>query len=199
MGNVEAIAEILGNANIIAGTTAHGATMLGPGRMKHAGSGKTIIGELSGIKTSRLEAIANVFNQAGLETEISDNVFGLLWDKLLVNVGINALTAITGLQNGRLVEIPELKEILEIAVSEGWEVAKTKGIKLNFEDPVAHTKAVCIATAENRSSMLQDVLNHRKTEIQMINGAILKEGQNLGIKTPVNMVLVNLIKNIENL
>ncbi|GAB1475264.1 2-dehydropantoate 2-reductase [Bacillota bacterium] len=193
LGNVELMEAELGRENIIAGTTAHGATMLGPGRMRHAGSGKTIIGELTGIKSPRLEAISALFSRADLETEISDNVLGLIWDKLLVNVGINPLTALTELQNGEIINFPELDAIMEAAVEEARAVALAKGIKLHYEDPVAHTRDVCRATAENKSSMLQDILNKKQTEIQMINGAVCREGEGAGIATPVNSVLTNLI------
>lgn len=197
LGNIDLIRAEIGDDNVIAGTTAHGATMLGPGKMRHAGSGKTIIGELNGKPTERTEKIASVLRDACLETEISDNVLGLVWDKLLVNVGINALTGITKLQNGELLNYPEIEELLEAAVSEAHEVAAAKGITLSYDDPVGHTKAVCVATAANKSSMLQDILNHKLTEIDMINGAIVREGALAGIATPVNSVLTNLIKFIQ--
>jgi 2-dehydropantoate 2-reductase len=194
LGNIDLICAEIGADNVIAGTTAHGATMLGPGRMRHAGSGKTIIGELNGDRTDRIEKIASILKEAGLETEISDNVVGLVWDKLLVNVGINALTGITRLHNGELLEHPEIRELLIAAVKEAHSVATSKGIKLSYDDPVAHTEAVCAATAANKSSMLQDILNHKQTEIDMINGAIVREAGKEGIAAPVNMVLTNLIK-----
>lgn len=194
LGNIEKIAQTTDKRNIVAGTTAHGSTMLGPGRIRHAGEGKTIIGELDGSDSDRIANIAKVFRASGLETEISHNVIGLIWDKLLVNVGINALTAVTEMKNGDLVKYPEIEEILEGAVKEAVAVAEAKGIKLGYPDPVDHTKAVCRATAANKSSMLQDILNKRKTEIEMINGAIIREGKALGVNTPVNMVLTNLVK-----
>lgn len=193
LGNIELIEKELGRKNIIAGTTAHGATMLGPGKMRHAGVGKTIIGELSGKNTERLNNLVGLLCAAGLESESSDNAMGLLWDKLLVNVGINALTALTGIHNGELLNYPELEKILEAAVSEAHAVSKAKGIKLQFDDPVSHTKNVCQATAENKSSMLQDVTNGKRTEIDMINGAVCREGESMGIATPANSVLTNLI------
>ena len=193
LGNAEAIAEALGGGKILAGTTAHGATMLAPGKIRHAGSGKTILGELGKEKTERPAKLAALFNRAGLNTEVSDNVEGLIWDKLLVNTGINALTGLTELCNGQLLDYEELTAILEEAVLEGEAVARAKEVKLNFADPVAHTKEVCAATAKNRSSMLQDLTNHRRTEIETINGAIVKEGERTGVPTPVNRTLTRLI------
>jgi len=197
LGNIELISEVVGSETVIAGTTAHGATMLGPGKIRHAGRGMTFIGELDGTATARIEAIRDVLNRSGIDTEISDNALGLVWDKLLVNVGINALTGITKLHNGELLDYPEIVELMELAVNEGKEVAKAKGVKLGFEDPVSHTMDVCRATAKNKASMLQDVLNHKKTEIDMINGAIVREGKLLGIAAPANIALTNMIKFIE--
>jgi len=193
LGNIEQISSVIGAERVIAGTTAHGATMLYPGKIRHAGKGKTIIGELGGHESDRIRKMAALLEDAGMETVISGNVLGLVWDKLLVNVGINALTGITKLYNGQLLDYPEIEELLEKAVSEGVAVARAKGIRLGFDDPVAHTKDLCRATAANKSSMLQDILNGRQTEIEMMNGAIVREGKALGIETPVNLALTNLI------
>lgn len=198
LGNVERIGSIIGFENILAGVTAQGATVVGPGEIYHAGRGLTSIGELQGPATPRVEKVAALFSEAGIETKVSENVMGLIWGKLLVNVGINALTALTGLRNGQLLEHPETAELLEMAVLEGLQVSKAKGIKLPYEDPVSHTKEIAMATSQNRSSMLQDVMHRRKTEIEMINGAIVREAQGLGIQTPVNKVLTNLIRTLEN-
>jgi len=197
LGNIDIISKSIGADNVLAGTTAHGATMIGPGKIRHAGAGKTIIGELSGKITDRIKEIELLFKEAGMETTVSDNVLGLVWDKLLINVGINALSGITRVENGRLLDYPEIEQLLELAVGEAMKVAERKGIKLSFADPISHTKDVCKATAANKSSMLQDVLKGNKTEIEMINGAIVREGNAMGIATPVNLVLTNIIKYIQ--
>ena len=197
LGNVEKINQTICEKNIIAGVTAHGATLLGPGKIRHAGIGETNIGELDGSLSERLKHIEEVMNLAGLKTLISKNVWGLIWSKLLVNVGINALTAITHFKNGELIEHLETEQLLEKAVSEAWKIAEAKGILLSYEDPIYHTKQVCKATGANISSMLQDVRGKRKTEIDMINGAIVREAQKLGFYAPVNETLTNLIKIIE--
>jgi 2-dehydropantoate 2-reductase len=193
LGNIEKIGAVVGKDKVIAGTTGHGSTMLGPGHIRHAGSGDTTLGELDGSKTKRLEEIADAFRKAGFSVNLSSNVVGLIWDKLLVNIGINPLTALTGLRNGQLLDFAETEELLEFLVNEAREVAKRKGIQLSC-DPVEHIKDVCRRTRENMSSMLQDVMKKRKTEIDVINGAIVEEGEKLGVDTPVNKVITNLIK-----
>ena len=132
LGNIEKIASVVEKERIIAGTTAHGSTVLGAGKIKHAGSGSTIIGEIDGRSTPRIHAIAEVFNNANIATTVSNNVIGLIWDKLLVNVGINALTAITRLKNGQLIEFKETEELLELAVNEALMVARAKGLSENL-------------------------------------------------------------------
>lgn len=197
LGNIDALKSAVPEKNILAGTTAHGGTMLGPGKVRHAGTGKTFIGEVAGGVTPRILEIAALFNGAGLETEVSDNALGLVWGKLISNVGLNALTAITGLLNGQILDYPGTEELMTLAVLEAKAVADALGVKLAYDDPVEHTRALCKATAPNRSSMLQDVTAGRRTEIDMINGAIVREGRRLGIPTPINLALTDLIKTIE--
>ena len=192
--NIEKLETVVKKEQIIAGTTSHGANLLGPGRIKHAGHGDTTIGELDGAITERIENIAKVFKDAKLDpVKVSDNVMGLIWDKLLSNVGINPMTALTGLKNGEILDHEESDWITVEAVKEGARVADAIGIKLNFEDPVEHFKEVSRNTGENISSMLSDTMNKRKTEIDNINGAIVKLGEEHGIDTPVNKVLTNMV------
>lgn len=194
LGNIEKLKTVVQENQIIAGTTAHGSNMLAPGRIKHAGHGATVIGELNGEETDRIREISKLFADARLEpVVISTNVMGLIWDKLLVNVGVNPLTAITGLRNGQLLDYPETEWIGTEAVKEGVQVAEALGIQLGIPDAVGHFKEVCIGTAPNISSMLADVNSKRKTEIQNINGAIVREAEKYGIDTPVNKVLTNLV------
>lgn len=193
LGNVEKLNDIVGAAHVIAGTSGHGATLLRPGHIRHAGKGLTVIGDQNGQKSSRILALAEVLGQSGFVTEISRNVMGLIWTKLLMNIGINALTALTGLKNGQLLDFPETESLMATAVAEACAVAQAKGIVLEHDDPLGHVKEVARNTAENSSSMLQDVSAGRQTEIAVINGAVSDEGRRLGIETPVNDVLTRLI------
>jgi 2-dehydropantoate 2-reductase len=197
LGNIEEIAAVVGEERVLAGTTSFGATMLGPGRIRYAGKGKTVIGALASASAERARRVTALFARAGMEAEISDDAVGLIWDKLLVNVGINALTAIARIENGRILECPELDDLLVAAVREAAATAAAKGVKLGFSDPAAHAREVCAATARNRSSMLQDVLCGRPTEIDRINGAIAKEAAALGLAAPVNETLTKLVKYFE--
>lgn len=197
IGNIEIISEIAGAEKVIGGVTSHGATLLDVGSVRHAGKGETVIGRIDGKIPVQMRSIREIFNQVGLETRISRDIKGLLWSKLIINVGINALTAVTRLNNGRLMEFEGTRRILREAVTEATRIAKRKRIKLIYDDPLAKVEAVCEATAANISSMLQDVLRKRRTEIDFINGVIVRQGQELGIPVPVNSVLVDLVKTIE--
>lgn len=197
LGNAEKIAEIVGETKTIAGVTGNGGTLIGPGHVRHAGLGDTVIGPLNGSITPKIDEVANALTKAGLPARVSVNVPGLIWGKLIANIGINALTAILRVPNGYLVEHKNPERLMERAVEEAVEVCDAKGIKLEYDDPVEHCKEVARATTTNFSSMYQDVANKRITEIDYINGAVVTEGSRLGIPTPVNEVLVRLVKSIE--
>jgi 2-dehydropantoate 2-reductase len=197
IGNVEIIQEVVGSDKVIGGVTNEGATLLGIGRIKHAGRGETVIGRIDGKIPVEMRSIREIFNKAGFETRISRDIKGLLWSKLIINAGINAITGITRLNNGRLLEFEGTRKILREAVTEATKIAKRKRIKLIYDDPLAKVEAVCEATAANVSSMLQDILRKKRTEIDFINGVVVRQAQELGIPVPVNSLLVNLIKTIE--
>jgi len=197
LGNLEVIADVLGEGRAFQGVTSHGATLLGPGRVRHAGRGPTYLSTRPEI-ADRVEGIAKIFRRAGFEVHISLDLEALIWGKLVINVGINALTAILRVPNGQLVEIAPARELMGQAVAEATRIAEAKGIRLPYDDPKARVEEVCRATATNRSSMLQDVLRGVKTEIDVINGAIVKEGEQLGIPTPLNRNLVAMVKAIES-
>jgi 2-dehydropantoate 2-reductase len=184
---------------IVLGVTAQGANMVAPGHVRHAGDGLTRIGfpKAANFTTSLLLAnVCNLLNYGGIETVIVDNILDYVWSKLMVNAGINALTAIHHCPNGKLLESPATLEKLTAAVREGEAVARGLGIQL-IDDPLAATLAVCRQTASNLSSMLQDVNNKRPTEIDSINGEIAAAGRSLGIPTPVNDELIQKVKEIE--
>jgi 2-dehydropantoate 2-reductase len=196
LGNVEIIQEIFGKDRTLGGVTAEGATLLDDGHVRHAGQGDTKFG--TEVPTGdALTEIVSAFNDAGFKTQSADNVNSLIWGKLIVNVGINALTAITRLKNGRLPEIGGTMAVMEGAVREAVAVADAKDIALPYPEPLGRVVEVCRATAGNIASMLQDVLKQGITEVAFINGAIVREAEALGIPTPVNHTLSCLVEAIQ--
>ncbi len=198
IGNVQILNDHFGHERVVAGITSHGATLLDVGHVRHAGKGETIIGKPGGKFQGAIREIANILTKAGFETKVSKDINSIIWGKVIINVGINALTAITRLRNGALIEYDETKALLGRAVQEAVRVVKRKRIKLVYDDPIQKVESVCKATATNISSMLQDILNKKRTEIDFINGAIVRQGHALGIPTPVNEILTNLVKTIES-
>jgi len=195
LGNLELLEEVFGKKRVLGGVTSEGATLLGPGHARHAGRGQTVIGP-AGPADGPVAKIVSAFEDAGFDTHSSDEVENLIWGKLIVNVGINALTAITRLKNGQLPAIEGSRTVMKMAVGEAESVANAKGINLPYPKPFERVLEVCQATAENKASMLQDVLGQRITEIRFINGAVVREGKKLGIPTPVNLTLTSLVSAI---
>jgi 2-dehydropantoate 2-reductase len=196
LGNVEILEKAFGKERVLCGVTSEGATLLAPGHIRHAGQGETTIGPEK-ASNDVIPHIVSAFNSAGFKTYSAANVEGLIWGKLVINVGINALTAITRLKNGRLGELEGTKRIMEAAVKEAAAVAQANNIDLPYPDPFNRVLEVCAATSGNIASMLQDVLKHKLTEVEFINGAIVKIGESSGVSTPVNRVLTCLVQTIQ--
>ena len=203
VGNVEILGNYLPKEKILAGITSHGATDLGPGHVRHAGQGDTFIGygffkdDNDPAGDRQVNKVKALLNKSGFVTQLVPKIENLIWSKLLINVGINALTALTHLQNGKLIEFPGTLKILEEAVQEGILVGQKKGVEFIYPDPLTQVKKVCRLTSTNVSSMLQDILKKNKTEIDFINGVIMREGLDYGIPVPVNVLLTRLVKTIE--
>ena len=198
MGNADVIAEFIAPERILAGTTSHGATLLGPGRIRHAGMGPTAIGTWSDSPDGRqrAEKFADFFSQAGIETRAIEDVRSVIWNKLLINIGINAITALTGIKNGQLLDLEVTRQLSRAAVTEAMAVAGAQGVDV-FPDTVHRVFQVAEATGTNRSSMGQDVDHRRQTEISTINGFIVREAERLGLDAPVNQTLTALIETLE--
>jgi 2-dehydropantoate 2-reductase len=196
VGNWERIAEIAGLETVLAGSTAQGATLLGPGLIRHGGNGPTYIGEPCGPSSDRVVRVVELFRESGLVTESSDDVQRLIWEKLIINVGINAITGLTGIRNGFIAQMKEASELCGWAVMEAVAVARANGFPIENE-MVERVIGVARATARNRSSMGQDVDKRKRTEIDAINGAVVSFAEKAGIATPVNRTLTALVKILE--
>ena len=197
LGNVEVLQEALGEERVIGGVTSQGATMVAPGHVYHAGDGPTVIGECAGSLSERLLAVQETFSQAGIQTEATTDLASALWGKLVVNVGLNAVGALAHVRNGGIMESASLRQVMGAAVREAVQVALARGIALPQSDMATHAEGICRHTADNMNSMLQDVLRKRRTEVEAINGAVVREGPAAGVPTPVNQALLWLVKGIE--
>ncbi len=198
MGNADILAEWVDAERVLAGTTSHGATMLGPGRIRHAGVGATTIGAWAATELGyeRARRVSEFLTRSGIESESVADVRSVLWNKLLINIGINAITALTAIKNGQLLDLEITRKISRMAVEEAIQIACNMDIAVR-EDAVEHVYAVAEATAANRSSMGQDVDNRRQTEIGMLNGYIVREAERLRVPVPVNETLMALVQTLE--
>lgn len=200
LGHEEILADVVGREHVLAGKTYVGGVFLEPGKIISGYAGKhTYIGELDGELTSRLQAVVEEFNKAGLLTTASTNIMGTMWDKLMVNVAAGALCGITKLPYGWLYKIPEVETAGVAAVAEAIAVAKANKISLTSEEPKYYWDLAAEGLpADFKTSMLQSLEKGQMTEIDFINGAVVRLGERVGIPTPVNQTLVACVKGIEN-
>ncbi|RWX49039.1 2-dehydropantoate 2-reductase, partial [Candidatus Electrothrix marina] len=196
MGNAEIIADVLGKERVLCGTTAQGAMVLGTGKIQHSGVGETVIGMWRPGRGEVATEVAEIFTAAGISCRAVDAIEPVLWKKLFVNLGINAVTALTGLRNGQLLDWKATRLLMQDVVSEAIAVAEAHFIEVPV-DIQEHVKQVAKATASNRSSMGQDVDSRRPTEIDAINGYIVRKAREVGIAVPVNQTLVRLVQTVQ--
>ncbi|MET3395979.1 2-dehydropantoate 2-reductase [Variovorax atrisoli] len=199
MGHEEILSEVVGAGHVLAGKTYVGGVMLGAGHVIAGTQGKrTVIGEIDGRISERAKAIAAEFERAELPCEVSGNILGAMWDKLLINVATGALSGITGQVYGSLYAVPEIEATAIAAVAEAMTVAEAGGVKLSIKAPRdAWVMAAEGLPYEFKTSMLQSLEKGSITEIDFINGAVVRIGRKYDIPTPVNQTLVAAIKGIE--
>ena len=199
LGHEEILADVVGKHRVLAGKTYAGGVLLGPGHVIAGTKDKyTFIGELDGRITGRAAKIAGTLTRAGLPTEVSANIMGTMWDKLLINVATGALAGITRLPYGGLYRVPEVEQCALAAVAEAIAVAKALGVKLTSEKPEhAWRLAGEGLPREFKTSMLQSIEKGAPTEIDFINGSVVRWGERTNVPTPVNKALVACVKGIE--
>lgn len=199
LGNEEIIEKQVGSEKIIGGKAYVGGVLKAPGKIIPGVVGKEIcIGEMTGETTERIKKIAQEFNDGGIITKISDNIKGMIWDKLLINVATGALAGITGLGYGDLYKIKEIEETAFAAIEEGIAVAKASNISLSTEKPKQiWEKAAVGLPYEFKTSILQSLEKKQRSEVDFINGAVVRWGKKLNIETPVNHALIACVKGIE--
>jgi 2-dehydropantoate 2-reductase len=196
VGNLEILVQQVGAARAALGVTTLGAAMDGPGRLRYGGSGLTTLATRPEIDPL-VRALAALMARAGLAVEVAADVAAQVWGKLAINAAINPLTALLRVPNGALLDSGMARAIMRLAAAEVAAVAAAQGIALPFEDAAARAEAVARQTARNRSSMLQDVQRGVTTEIEAICGAVVRAGQSAGVETPVNRMLYQMIKALE--
>ena len=202
--NVETLAGIVGRDRTIGGMAIFGAVMPQPGSVEVTViASETLIGELDGSHTSRAEEAARILDSAGIPTKVSDNIMQDIWHKALYNIALNPLSALFQVSYGRIADNPHTRWLIEQMISEAFAVASAAGIDLGLASSQEFLHILweqkLPPTREHRSSMLQDILKGKQTEIDYINGAVVRLGGEHGIETPYNNAVVRMVKAREGL
>lgn len=197
IGAWEILAGLFEPERVLLGTTSQGVTLVSCGVFRRGGEGPTRIGALLSSTAPKSEVV-DAFNAAGIPAVWEERIESALWLKLAINCGINAITALTGIRNAGVATIPDASGLALEAVGEVAMVAKALGIALPESDELgAKVLEVARATGENRSSMGQDVDRGRATEIEFINGALVRAAERIDVNAPVNRTLARLIRTLE--
>ena len=200
LGNEETIARVIGSERVLGGWTAQGASVEAPGVVRNYSEFPTQLGEMGGGISERATAIAAAFSEAGLPTKASADIVAGIWKKLMINVALSAPSAFTALSIGEAMAVPELRAVTRLAVEEALEVARASGVNLDGEaiHRLLDEMVDAGGTGANRSSVCVDVLKKRPTEIDYINGSIVRLGRELGVETPVNQTFWAAVKGLES-
>lgn len=202
LGNEETLGRILGDENVIGGLTAQAGLIEAPGVVRNFGDLPTTIGEMKGGISDRTVAIAKAFTQHGLPTKASAEIKRDKWKKLLGNVALGAISAVTDFRSFEIMRVPELKEIVFRTVDEAAAVAKAEGIALDVEEArEVLMKLVDTSgggTGTSKSSMREDIIRRRPTEIDTIHGAVARLARKHAIPTPTIDAMVALVKGLQS-
>ncbi len=199
LANVDKIEKVVDKKQIIAGITNQGVYFSRPGSVRHTGKGITIVGELNRNKTNRIKNIADLFNEVGIVTIVSEDIIKEIWLKGVINSSINPLTTIFQCKNGYLLKNPILEKIVENICRESTNIAKINGINISYNQTIQKTKDVIKNTSENYSSMLQSFKKGKNTEIDSINGKIADIGRTYAIDTSMNEMMIYLVQKLSRI
>src|SRR5258708_20181851 len=194
LGNLEIIAAVLGHDRALLGMTYVGAAVTGPGRVRFTPARHTFIGEPKGVLSQRAQGLAQVLTEAGLPTEATDRLWEMVWGKLVINAALNATCALTGASGEAVLASPAAYEWGGLVAEETAPVARALGVALPYAHPAQRRRPHCPDVGASKPSMLQDVERGRPTEIDAINGAIVREGAPLLVPPPYNQPFLLLIK-----
>ena len=196
IGNLEALQEELGTERVLGGSSMCSALVEAPGHVVMTHRGPTSIGELDGRRTNRLQRVAGALERAGFEVHVKDDVNTQIWTKFILNSAINALCATTGLRLGEVARLPEMDALQDRVLDEAFALVRAKELPIDEAGVRATVKRQC-RLKFSRPSMLQHVEAGRRTEIDAINGALVRESSKLGLAAPCNEALTALLKGRE--
>jgi 2-dehydropantoate 2-reductase len=195
LGSAERVAAIVGADRLAVGVVGgFGASLRAPGHVHHNGMEMVRFGAFAGLPRPRVEAGAAIWRSAGFEVAVFDDIARMVWEKLIMNVAFSGTCVLTGWTVGRILDDPNAWAVSEACVREAVAVAAAHHIALDVGDPIAHVRRLAGKIPEARASTLLDHLAGRRSEIDVINGAIPREAAKVGMTAPVNAAVVALIK-----
>ena len=195
LGSAAKVARIMGEERVMVGVVGgFGASIRAPGHAHHNGMELVRLGEANGAVTPRLERIAAVWSEAGFRVKCFDDIDQLVWEKLICNVCYSGTATLTGLTVGEIMADTDAWPIASGCAAEAYRVARAKGIRLDFDDPVAYVHDFGSKIPGARPSMLLDHIAGRRSEIDAINGAIPPEALALGLEAPYNTLVSALVR-----
>ncbi len=199
LGNEEELAEYFGADRVIGGLTAQGANVEAPGIIRNHAELPSYIGEMAGGVSDRTRKIATVLSASGLPTEPSENIRQDIWRKLMANIAISAVSGVTGLNIGQIFNQHLADDVSYAALDEAVAVANAAGVDLSAEEAkeILGKIAGPNGTPGNKSSLRVDIENERPSEIDYINGAVVKLGKKHKVPVPVNETLVTLVHGLQ--
>lgn len=197
-GNAQVLADRFASDQVLLGVSYQAARILAPGRVLQSASGESVLGPLRPGAHDRGKVVANVLDAAGLPARYEADVHATVWAKLLVNVGVNAVAALTRMSCGELVADPQAWTAIRTLTVEAVAVAEAEGVRLDAEQTVAHIRATLEAAGrDSRPSTLQDIERGRRTEIDALNAAVVRLGEHHGVPTPANGLVTALLTALE--
>ena len=196
LGQLEVLAEALGAARVVGGSTRCSAWLRGPGHAVLSHLDETCVGEVAGGTSARTTALAAALTAAGIPTDAVDDVVARIWRKWTINCAVNPICAATGLRLNEMIQVAELDALQDRVLDEVFAVADAEGVALDGASIRASIKANC-RQKDNKPSMLQHLEARRPTEIDALNGIAVARGAAHGLVTPANADLVAIIKGLE--
>lgn len=195
LGSADAVAQVVGVDRLAVGiASGFGASLKGPGHAHHNAMQALRFGAYSSLPYERVVAVARVWKSAGFDAKAIRDIAVMQWEKLICNVAYSAPCALTGMTVGEVMNDPCMGPVSQAAATEAWSVARALGIQIDVDDPVAHVRAFGARMPAAKPSALLDHEAGRISEIDVINGAVPTQGNKLGIATPVNSTLTQLVR-----
>lgn len=198
LGSADTVAGIVGEQRVAVGiASGFGAARLKPGHVQHNAMRAMRFGPYSSLPHNTVRSIAATWTQAGFDAAAVTDIAAMQWEKLICNVAYSGPCALTHLRVGEVMDDPEMGPVSRAAATEAWNVARALGIGIAVTDPVAHVRDFGAAMPNAKPSALLDHEAHRVSEIDVINGAIPRQGARVGVEAPVNATVTALVKTIE--